>query len=211
MRPLIVSYATRHPAFYVIAREEMIRRCGELGLRYSIRLIDPSGDWYACCRHKPYFLRQCLRGEVWLGDGASKHQPLVWVDVDCRIDRADSLPQDFDVGQYQSQGSLGWTVGLIALNRTEGARRFVDAWIARMEDEGAPGDHGPFVRTCDKPPEGVRVIEVTDYFDLAMNEFTVPIRRRPGPLACPVCGRTYDEALQGRLLTCWQCGKVFMA
>ncbi len=211
MKPLIVSYATRHPAFYILAREAMIARCDELGLEHSIRLIEPPGDWYANVRHKPYFLQQCLQGLVFIDTDCPHARPLCWVDVDCRLNRVDSLPDDFDVGKHQATGNMEYTCGIIVLNRTEGALRFVQAWIDRMIQEGTPGEHGPLVRTYREPPDGVKIIDVTGLFDWDVNEYTRDVCKRSGPIACQYgCGRTYDELVQGRQLVCRKCGKVIM-
>jgi|GEM_PF-2884960 len=210
MRPLIVSYATRTPTFYAIAREKLIADCQRLNLEHSIRLIDPPGDWYGNVRHKPYFLRDCLAGKIWCDTDAPHARPIAWVDVDCRLNRVDPLPNLnlFDVGVHDATGNMDVTCGIIVLNRTARAMEFVQAWIDRMVQEGTPGEHGPLCRTVRNPPQGVRIINVTELFGWDVNEHIRDVAKRSGPIVCEHCGRGYDELLVGRQLVCRQCGTI---
>ena len=211
MRPIIVSYGTRYPSFYPIAREALIENCEALGLEHCIRLIEPAEDWFANTRQKPGFLLKMLRGEIWSDLDAPHARPIMWVDVDCSLTRVDDMPADgWDVGWVTRSGNMAYTAGMMAFNRTEAAERFIESWIERLEREKTPGDHGPYVRTIDNPPKGVRIIDATGYVDWNVNEFNRGTGRRNGPCKCPKCGRGYDESWQGRQITCRQCGKVMV-
>lgn len=209
MYPLIVSFATRHPAFYVVAREELIADCERLQLEHSIRLIDSRGDWYANVRHKPQFLRDFLAGNVWCDTDAPHARPIAWVDCDCQLTRVDPFSSlDFDVGIHDATGNMDVTCGIIALNRTDHAIEFLDAWIARMIREGTPGEHGPLCRTIKQPPKGVRIINITSMFGWNINEHMRNVTKRSGACKCAHCSRGYDELLAGRQLVCRQCGEI---
>ena len=211
MRPMIVSFATATPALYPVAREHLIADCNRLGLEHSIRIVPNKGGWYPAVRYKPYFLKELLEGKVWTDCDQPHCRPYAWVDVDSRLNRVDELPQEpFDIGYHQATGSMDYACGILVLQRTPDALRFVEAWIARMVREGTPGEHGPLVRTIKDPPPGVRLADVTGCFGWDVNERMRDICKRVGPVKCPACGRGYDEALQGRQLVCRQCGKTIM-
>jgi hypothetical protein len=204
MQPTIVSYATSRPGYYAVVRELQIQRLTELGLPHAIRMIEPIGEWLANCRHKPYFIRQCLRGEVY---GVAAGSPIMWLDVDCHLDEAPQWPQlPCTLGLMRGH-NMAWSCGAILLDGSAEAGAFVDDWIARMESEGTPGEHGPLVRTVAawERERGLQVHELG--LAWRINHYMRAIYERTGPLECPKCGRRYDELVRGRPFACWGCGR----
>ena len=122
----ISFYADIPGADYYTRHAKMLKaRFAELDAAYHIQELPSKNHFVLNCFMKPQFILDCLR---------KFDEPLIWVDVDCTINKLpkqlDSVNTDIACGCREDGTPHS---ALLYFNNTEKSVLFVEEWLARCE------------------------------------------------------------------------------
>ena len=112
------------------------------------------------CKWKPSVVKSAL----------SRNEICLWLDIDCRIEKINYVPEKFDIGyftnvpqKYTNKISVGW----IWFNNTPNTFKFLEQWEKNLIQ--SPQDHNAFTTTYKSRTNPISLLDVTDSIQVIHN------------------------------------------
>ncbi len=125
--------------FYKNSSKNLIQDCIDFGIDYHIDEYNFGTSWIDNVRAKPTFILEMME---------KFNQDLLWLDIDCRINKNIDFPTDSDwLVDFKKNGSPHDYVHII--KNTEENKQFLLEWIKEINDTKS-GSHTAFIKIYNK-------------------------------------------------------------